>query len=295
MHNKLPIIFINGVLGEQVSVLDRGFSYGDGVFETCRMIDGEIPLWNRHRDRLIESCKRLMISVSVELVNDYLHQITAHATPKDIANAVVKIIVTRGQGGRGYRVPAEINPTICISIFPAAQVQTSYSDKGIAVKICRQRLGCNRSLAGLKHLNRLEHILARAEWSDDNIAEGLLFDCNENLIEATASNIFLVKQGCLLTPDLSEAGVAGVMRGFILEALSVSQKIPVEIKKTSIRDLYLADEIFLCNSVSGIWPVVKILGSQDHALNIGPLTKIMRKALDDTLGKAKRNGAQQKE
>jgi 4-amino-4-deoxychorismate lyase len=284
MHNRFPIISINGVLGEQVSVLDRGFGYGDGVFETCRMIDGEIPLWNRHCDRLVESCKKLMIPVSVELVKDYLHQIIAHAIPQDIANVVIKIIVTRGQGGRGYRVPAEISPTICISIFPAAEFPTSYSDKGIEVKICRQRLGCNTSLAGLKHLNRLEHILARAEWSDENIAEGLLFDYNENLIEATASNIFLVKNGCLLTPDLSEAGVAGVMRGFILEALSVSQKIPVEIEKVSIRDLYSADEIFLCNSVVGIWPVVKILDSPDRIFNVGSVTIALQKLLADKLG-----------
>lgn len=279
MQRKLPLIAVNGIVDGQVSPLDRGFAYGDGVFETCRMVNAHIPLWELHRQRLIASCETLFIPLQMDRVEQYLHQLIAQVAAAELKDAVVKIIVTRGEGGRGYGLPEIVNPTICIGIFPAKRYPEHYSSQGVTVRICQQRLGCNSALAGLKHLNRLEHILARAEWSDENIAEGLLLDTQDYLIEATVSNIFIVKQGALFTPDLSQAGVAGVMRRFIVEALAVQLGLKLTTKNLTLSDVYDADEVFLSNSIFGIWPIAKIVGNRPHSFTWGKITAELQRAL----------------
>ena len=267
----LPAIAVNGILGAQVSPLDRGFAFGDGVFETCKMLQGKIPLWHLHKERLLSSCEKLRIPVAIDLIEFQLATLLAQLALTDIVNAVVKITVTRGQGSRGYRIPAAVLPTIVIGVFPAAAYPLSYFSEGVSVRLCNQRLSCNASLAGLKHLNRLEQILARAEWQDDAIAEGILLDTQGNLIEAVFSNIFLIKNGELFTPDLSEAGVAGVMRRCIIETLAPQAGTKVHVKRLAITDLLSSDAVFLCNSLYGIWPVQRFLGEHacvfdEHAL-----------------------------
>lgn len=279
----LPVIAVNGVIGAQVSPLDRGFAYGDGVFETCKMLHGKIPLWHLHKERLLKSCEKLLIPVAIDLVEAQLASLIASLAITDIANAVVKFTVTRGQGGRGYRAPDSISPTIVIGVFSAANYPQSYFSEGVSVRLCNQRLNCNPSLAGLKHLNRLEQILARAEWKDDAIAEGILLDTQGNLIEAVFSNIFLIKNGELFTPDLSEAGVAGVMRRFIIETLAPQAGLKVHIKSLSLTDLINADAVFLCNSLYGIWPVQKTLGEQMHTFNAHALTAKLQTLLSAAL------------
>ena len=275
----LPVIAVNGVLGAQVSPLDRGFAYGDGVFETCKMLQGKIPLWHLHKERLLKSCEKLLIPVSIDLAESQLASLIALLTTTDIANAVVKFTVTRGQGGRGYRAPDSVSPTIVIGVFPAANYPQSYFSEGVSVRLCNQRLNCNPSLAGLKHLNRLEQILARAEWQDDAIAEGILLDTQGILIEAVFSNIFLIKHGELFTPDLSEAGVAGVMRRFIIETLAPQAGLKVHIKRLSLADLTTADAVFLCNSLYGIWPLTKLLSEQTYSFNVDSITLKLQELL----------------
>lgn len=279
----LPVIAVNGVLGAQVSPLDRGFAYGDGVFETCKMLQGKIPLWHLHKERLLKSCEKLLIPVAIDLVEAQLASLIASLAATDSANVVVKITVTRGQGGRGYRTPDATLPTIVIGVFPAANYPQSYFSDGVTVKLCNQRLSCNPSLAGLKHLNRLEQILARTEWQDDAIAEGVLLDTHGNVIEAVFSNIFLIKNDELFTPDLSEAGVAGVMRRFIIETLAPQASLNVHVKHLTITDLLTADAVFLCNSIYGIWPVQQILGEQTQVFNTHVLTVQLQNLLKAAL------------
>lgn len=275
----LPVIAVNGVVGAQVSPLDRGFTYGDGVFETCKLNNKKIPLWNLHKDRLLKSCERLFIPVSEELIESQLFTLLSDV---NIADAVVKITVTRGEGGRGYRSPDVVSPTIVIGVFPASEYPQTYFSEGITIKLCNQRLSCNSNLAGLKHLNRLEQILARAEWQENSIAEGVMLDVNGNLIEAVFSNIFLIKNGALYTPDLSEAGVAGVMRRFVLETLAQQAGLNTYIARLSLNDLINADEVFLCNSLYGIWPVKKLLTEQPKEFNPGVITHQLQNLLNNT-------------
>lgn len=256
---SLPLISVNGVSGASISPLDRGFAYGDGLFETCRCIAGRIPLWSFHRERLLNSAMRLQIPLDEPRLNEYLDKLLANELLHQIKDCVVKIQITRGAGGRGYRLPDQVNPTYCISIFSAAPLESAQFLDGTNVRVCDLRLGKNAALAGLKHLNRLEQILARAEWRDE-FAEGLLFDTDGNLIEATASNVFLVKNGQLFTPDLTEAGVAGVMRRAIIEVLAPRLKLPVNVGFIKVDDLMDADEVFLSNGVLGIWPVNQVAG-----------------------------------
>ncbi len=254
MSNNLPLISVNGVLDAAISPLDRGFAYGDGVFETCRMHQGKVPLWDYHWERLEQSASCLKIPLDKQRLIHYRDELIKKIDSKAATDAVIKIILTRGVGGRGYRLPALPEPTYCIGVFPGAELQSTSFTDGVNVRICDLHLSCNPALAGMKHLNRLEHILARSEWIDE-FAEGILLDEDGRVIEATVSNIFVVKNGQLYTPDLSRAGVAGIMRRFILERVAPVTGLAVNIVEMRLEFLADADEVFLCNSVFGIWPI----------------------------------------
>lgn len=270
-----PITSINGVIGAQLSPQDRGLAYGDGLFETCRIVEGRVPLWPFHYERLVTGCKRLHIPLEQNKLLTYLRGLLEVA---DIAEGVLKIIVTRGAGGRGYRISSGTEPTYCLSVFPPAAPAEPAS--AITVTVCQQRLGSNPALAGIKHLNRLEQVLARAEWQDEQIAEGLLLDIEENVIEATAANLFIVRGHQLLTPDLSFAGVAGVARQLIIEQLAEQTGLVAQVVPIALEDIYSADEIFLCNSVTGIRPVTKLLGEPVRTFKLGPRTLALQTAFD---------------
>lgn len=261
MSLNFPIISINGVLGASISPLDRGFAYGDGVFETCRCDNGRISLWPYHLERLLQSANRLKIKINESLLQDYLNQMLQQRRIPD--NAVIKVQVTRGVGGRGYKLPIEQKPTYLIAVFEGALLETDAFLNGVEVRVCDLRLSKSPYLAGIKHLNRLEHILARAEWQEE-FAEGLLLDTDGYLVEATVSNIFVIKNGELLTPDLSFSGVAGVMRRVVIEVIAPRLNLPVNVKKISGNELAVADELFLSNSVFGIWPINQVDGFSNH-------------------------------
>lgn len=264
MPINFPLISVNGVFDAAISPLDRGFAYGDGVFETCRYSQGVIPLWNYHRERLLLSAERLKIPLDERLLNQYFNSMLAYIGENNIAHAVVKITLTRGIGGRGYRLPDQVTPTYCVGVFPCGQLQTEQYRNGVAVRICELRLSQAPALAGMKHLNRLEHILARAEWKDE-FAEGLLLDVQGRVIEGTVSNLFAVKNNQLYTPDLSAAGVAGIMRRTIIDKLAPTLGLVCHIVDMDLDFLRAADEIFLCNSVYGIWPINNFVDDRESA------------------------------
>ena len=261
MPINLPLISVNGEFNAAISPLDRGFTYGDGVFETCRYSHGSIPLWDAHWARLLHSAERLKIPVDVDLLKHYLNDVLVILTEENITQAVIKITLTRGVGGRGYRLPDQVHPTYCIGAFPGNSLQSDNYAKGVSVRICGLQLSQSPTLAGMKHLNRLEHILARSEWHDE-FAEGLLLDAQDKIIEATVSNVFAVKNNRLFTPDLSLAGVAGIMRKTIIDQLAPLVGVDCDVTDMDLAFLYAADEVFLCNSVYGIWPVNSIV--DDH-------------------------------
>lgn len=263
---------INGRSADCIATTDRGLLYGDGLFETLAVVDGVLCHWHRHLSRLQAGCQRLGIQAvdAVTLEQECL------MIAGDIDRAILKVIVTRGSGGRGYRVPDKPATTRIVQLHDWPAYSPACAEHGVAVRVCNTRLGHNPALAGIKHLNRLEQVLARQEWDDADIMEGLLRDSSGYLIEGSMSNLFLVREGCLLTPDLQHCGVAGIMRTLILE-LARQLSIDVQVSHIEMRHLMEADEVFICNSLIGIWPVVAV---DSRAFTIGTITTRLQNLLD---------------
>ena len=246
-------VLINGTTIDCVASTDRGLLYGDGLFETIAVVNGSMRHWPRHLSRLQAGCDRL----GIPAVDGAMLEGECQSLVGDADKAVLKVIVTRGSGGRGYRVPDKLVATRIVQLHDWPVFPSTCAERGISVRVCNTRLGHHPALAGIKHLNRLEQVLARQEWSDPDIMEGLLLDSAAYLIEGTMSNIFLVRDGALLTPDLHRCGVAGIMRTQILE-LADRLPIDVQIGPVEMKHLQEADEVFICNSLIGIWPVIAV-------------------------------------
>jgi len=253
-----PLIWLDGKLGAQPSALDRGLAYGDGLFETCRLQDGRIPLWQHHLRRLQTSAAAFALELNTAQLHTWLTAALAHLHQHNIHQGTVKVMLTRGVGGRGYQLPPMATPTVLLLVYPDNLDVLRAPQTPLRIRVCRTPLGRNRVLAGHKHLNRLENVLARAEWQCDEFDEGLMLDDGAHVIEATAHNVFMYRQGCWYTPALDEAGVAGVMRQLLIDELAPRCKVPVVIAPITLADIYQADEIILCNSNRGIRPVAEL-------------------------------------
>jgi 4-amino-4-deoxychorismate lyase len=248
------MILVNGKPREWIDITDRGFQYGDGLFETIEVCSGQAVFLEWHLRRLNEGCQCLAIPPpNFTLLRREIQTVCEHSA----LAGVLKIIITRGMGGRGYRQPDIIQPTRVLSLHPYPDYSPKFSSQGIVARFCTTRLGLNPALAGIKHLNRLEQILARAEWSDSSIQEGIMLDINDAVIEGTMSNLFYVQNNTLYTADLIYTGVAGVMREIIIN-LADAHKLNVIEHRFSKQDLLNATEVFICNSIIGVWPVKRI-------------------------------------
>jgi 4-amino-4-deoxychorismate lyase len=247
------MILVNGVETDRISVNDRGFQYGDGLFETIEVIEGQPIFLERHLLRLSAGCSKLRIpNPDIKQLTDETYSVCKHSKL-----AVLKLIITRGAGGRGYRQPEAIHPTRTISLHTFPEYPDSHAELGINARFCDTRLGLNPALAGIKHLNRLEQIMARAEWDDPDIQEGIMLDINGHVIEGTMTNLFYVKDSVIYTAPLHLAGVAGVMHGIIKNLIAEHNRTLIE-HDYGKEALLAADEVFVCNSIIGIWPIKQI-------------------------------------
>ncbi len=260
---------LNGKNKHNIDSSDRGFQYGDGLFETIEISNGTPVFFQQHIQRLVKGCHKLLIPIP----DSELLLKEAIELSKKSRYAVLKLIYTRGSGGRGYRQPEILQPTRFFSLHPFPGYPKNFSQIGITLRFCTTRLGLNPSLVGIKHLNRLEQVIARAEWNESSIQEGLMLDMNENVVEGTMSNLFLVKDNVLYTPKLEYCGVEGVLKN-ILISIANENKIRVVEKKISKQDVYSASEIFITNSIIGIWPVIQLEKVQ---YKIGTLTRELQK------------------
>ncbi|MDH2917457.1 MAG: aminodeoxychorismate lyase [Gallionella sp.] len=248
-------MLVNGKTSDSISVQDRGFNYGDGIFRTLLIRQGQPVQWQRHYLKLQHDCAA--INLSCPPADTLLSDINSlNSTSTD---GVVKIIITRGVGPRGYAITDSHSATRVVSISQLPSVDNCNYTSGIALHLCRLKLGHQPLLAGIKHLNRLENVLAATECLEAGTPEGLLEDLDEFVISGTRSNLFLIRDGTLYTPDLSRCGVAGVQRDRVMDW---AKKHGVACKVTQIRspELLLADEIFMVNSVFGLWPIGEMAG-----------------------------------
>jgi 4-amino-4-deoxychorismate lyase len=257
------MMLVNGEYQTHIEVADRGFQYGDGLFETITVHNGKAVFLQQHLARLTAACQRLRIPVpSPDTLRAEIDQLC-----QNTEQAVLKIIITRGSGGRGYRQPDDISPTRVLSLHPFPNYPDNYAREGITARFCSTRLGLNPTLAGMKHLNRLEQVLARAEWQDDTIQEGIMLDINDCVIEGTMSNLFYSKNQQLYTAALTQSGIAGIIRAMI-----ISHEFVIE-HNFNQAELLAADELFVCNSVIGIWPIKQLAS---HTFTIGNKTKYLQ-------------------
>jgi 4-amino-4-deoxychorismate lyase len=260
-------MLVNGEQQDTIAIIDRGFQYGDGLFETIEVRENTPIFLEKHLQRLNTDSQRLYLpQIDLDLLRTETSQLCQNA-----GNAVLKIIITRGTGGRGYRQPEIIEPTRILSLHPFPDYPKNYYADGIVARMCKTRLGLNSTLAGMKHLNRLEQVMARAEWNDVTIQEGIMLDFNGRVIEGTMTNLFYVKNGELFTAQLNLCGIAGIIRAWICE------QMPVIEQDFFMKNLLEADEILVCNSVIGIWGV-RVLENNHYI--VGEITKHLQFTLE---------------
>lgn len=265
--------WVNGIVTAAVPVQDRGLHYGDGVFTTALVADGKIVYLDEHIQRLTRDALALNLpSVSPWLLRSEFETAAAGQAP-----AVVKYLLTRGLAERGYRAPERSEATRIVLRSACPAYPQSYWEQGISLRVCSHRLSAQPRLAGIKHINRLDQVLARSEWTGDHPTEGLLLGQGGELICGTMTNVFFVSQGRLLTPSLATAGVAGVMRARVL-SVADALAIPVGVGRYTLENLLAADEVFMCNAVIGLWPVAGC-GMRRWPHGPGPLTMQLSAAI----------------
>jgi 4-amino-4-deoxychorismate lyase len=249
------IFSLNGDIGPQSLLDNRAMAYGDGLFETMSLRAGRVHFLTFHIERLVNGARRLGLSLDVAGLKAELVRFIAYLESRQVHDGVLKVLLVRGGAAQGYRYDADHSDALRLVSYRSCGEFERERVSGIKVIKCHTTLAENPKLAGMKHLNRLEQVLARAEWSDPSVREGLMYLDNGELIEGTMSNVFCVRGKCLLTPDLSKAGVSGVMRRVIIELLAPSLGLDVSVGELTERDVLLADEVFISNSLIGIWPI----------------------------------------
>jgi len=268
---------VNGLPADTVSVADRGLHYGDGLFETLAVRRGAAEFARYHIERLVRGCAVLGLPPPDARLLE--REIVDSAST--MREGVLKLMVTRGSAGRGYRPPPDAAPTRVLLGYDFPAHPAEWSEEGVRVRVCETRLPRNRRLAGLKHLNRLDQVLARAEWSDPDVAEGLMLDDDDHVVCATSANLFVASSGGVVTPSLGEAGIAGVMRRVLME-IAAREGIVVVERPLALAELRDASELLLSNSLIGLWRVREIEG---RVLLEDSLWRQLRTALADCAGR----------
>lgn len=264
---------VDGADRDELPADDRGLQFGDGLFETVAVVDGWPVFLDKHLDRLGRGASALGLpEPDAERLAAEAQHLT-HAT----GHGVLKILYTAGSGGRGYGRPEPVQPRRILSLHAAPSHPAERWHSGIRVTVSRVRLAHQPAVAGIKHLNRLEQVLARRQSDQAGVAEGLMRDQYGHFIEATMSNLFLVIGGEVRTPFLESCGVVGIMRNAIMAHL-VDQGFEAEEELVDDADLGRASEVFLCNSINGVWPVTHV---DDVAVgSIGPVTRRLQEWID---------------
>ena len=243
------IAIINGKEQSNISIFNRNFQYGDGLFETCVVNNNQILFWEKHLSRLDIGCRKLKIKNIEEEI--WLKDIKKALSLTSKKNCVLKLILSRGNSQRGYSYPDDILPVRVVIVSEMKNVQAKES---FSLEYASSGYHSNPNLAGIKHCNRIEQILARSSLKRD---EAIMLDENQNIISVTQGNIYFIFGQSLVTPKLDRCGVIGSRRSLILE-LAESIELNVEEGNVSMNDAKKADEAFISNSIMGIQSVNSI-------------------------------------
>ncbi|MDP6165370.1 MAG: aminodeoxychorismate lyase [Gammaproteobacteria bacterium] len=264
------VLYVNGQASSEITPLDRGLAYGDGLFETIALVGKQVQLWPAHHQRLQQGLLRLGIHTDyATLYQQLCHDVTQALQQWHHDRGVLKITLTRGQGGRGYLPPIEpcLTRIVHISAWPKGRDKVSI--EGASLHLCQHPWSHNTALAGLKHLNRLDQVLARQEWHDDGLHEGLMLNQRGQVQSGVMSNVFVQHQAQLYTPCHASAGIDGIMAKQVVQ---LAKRLGIKVYQQALDlDFVLASEgLFLTNSLNGIWPVVSL------AAQSFPITRLTR-------------------
>lgn len=265
LPNALVNSLINGVASDYLNINDRAIHYGDGIFETILCQAGKLIFWQRHFKRLQASAEKVKLSCPQEqqLLDD-IALLLASKQCSEKHNYAIKIILSRGIGERGYAFDKNINGNRLLFISKIDDNHSSLLSGRLLsgdLFLCEQQVSINENLAGIKHLNRLENVLARDEWRDNKYIDGLMQNANQQVIEGTMSNLFAIKDKQLFTPDLTLSGVNGIIRDVVIDIARMN-KIDVTIKALNLAEVTQMDALFISNSLIGVKSVVAFNDSQ---------------------------------
>jgi len=262
------IAIINGKEQSNISIFNRNFQYGDGLFETCVVNNNQILFWEKHLSRLDIGCRKLKIKNIEEEI--WLKDIKKALSLTSKKNCVLKLILSRGNSQRGYSYSDDILPVRVVIVSEMKNVQAKES---FSLEYASSGYHSNPNLAGIKHCNRIEQILARSSLKRD---EAIMLDENQNIISVTQGNIYFIFGQSLVTPKLDRCGVIGSRRSLILE-LAESIELNVEEGNVSMNDAKKADEAFISNSIMGIQSVNSI---EEYQLTKRLVTKQIKIAFE---------------
>ena len=265
----IPVILIDGKKQSKASIFNRNTQFGDGLFETCLVENKKLLFWSNHFERMKLGCDRLKISMIDETL--WLSDIKKAFSLMKIDNCIVKLVLSRGESLRGYSYKDNIRP---IRITIVSELKKNNQDKGFSLEFCNSGYNSNPKLAGIKHCNRLEQVIARAGIKVD---DGIMLDENENVVSVTQGNIFCIQGNRLITPNLDKCGIEGTRRAVILK-IAVDLGFDINIKNLSVAELLRSDEVFISNSIQGVGPVNQI---EDFVYSKHKITEIISETLKE--------------
>lgn len=274
------ISWINGVEADLVSVDNRGLAYGDGLFETIAVRSGRCQLLELHLRRLFLGCEKLFLNLDREKLQAELQAFTIQCNAVFPADSVIKLMVCRQPCGRGYGAQPATAVLRILSGFSLPAVNPGLLQHGVVLRFCNTPISVNPVLAGMKHLSRLDNVLARSEWDHNEFFDGLMLDDRQHVIEGTMSNLFLINDNTLLTPSIDRSGVSGVMREWVMTVLAAKLGFSVVEKALNKADLFSADELFVCNSLHMLVPVRQLAG---HSWSAWPKTTELQQLAEELI------------
>ncbi len=278
-----PQLFLGN--DQKIAIADRGFQYGDGCFSTMAIRQGKVCHWQYHLARFESSLARLSIEMPdprwlYEVIIEQAAFFIDKGIDEGIDEGIVKVVITRGEGGRGYGISAQLSPNVVVTTANMPENYASLREDGIALGCCEQVLGSNPLLAGMKHLNRLEQVLIRQEIDHNGWQDALVSNVEGHVIETGLANLFWEQDGQIYTPDLLKSGVNGVMRQVVIDKLNALGHIVQVVQIDLVSLLNHAESLFISNSLMGVVPVREVRNQhKDYVYPLGPLYTLVKDQL----------------
>ena len=273
-----PIVFLNGLFiplsRARVSVVDRGFSYGDGLFETMRSYGGNVFRLDAHLERLYHSLDCIYLNVPMT-VGEIKSAVGETLVKNGQPDCMIRLTVSRGEQPAGFHIQPEIVPTLVILVRPQDSLPKEWYGQGVKISLFPATA---QKIAGLgrpvKSCNFLSNIIVRELARRESSVEGVMMDDQGRVTEGTTSNVFIVKEGTLITPDINENILPGITRQAVLE-IAARSGIPVALNAITAEDIYHAEEVFITNSRIEILPVRRADDRTIGEGSPGPVTRFL--------------------